>query len=103
VDAIQLDATACGGIISALRITERAAMKAVAVETHWFPELHAHLAAAAPQIQRVEYFLSTDVVNFGALVNSTMAQHSDVLRLSAEPGLGVAVDDVAMKSYSLDL
>ena len=56
VDCLQLDVTRCGGITEFLRGAALAAAHNVQVSAHCAPNLHAHCAAAVPNLRHVEYF-----------------------------------------------
>jgi L-alanine-DL-glutamate epimerase-like enolase superfamily enzyme len=56
VDCLQIDVTRCGGIIEWLRAAAVAAGRGLQVSGHCAPSLHAHVAAAAPNLRHVEYF-----------------------------------------------
>ncbi|HEY1823997.1 MAG TPA: enolase C-terminal domain-like protein [Trebonia sp.] len=56
VDCLQVDVTRCGGIIEWLRAAAVAAAKGLQVSGHCAPNLHAHVAAAVPNLRHLEYF-----------------------------------------------
>jgi L-alanine-DL-glutamate epimerase-like enolase superfamily enzyme len=56
VDCLQLDVTRCGGITEFLRGAGLAAAHNLQVSGHCAPNLHAHVAAAVPNLRHVEYF-----------------------------------------------
>ena len=56
VDCLQLDVTRCGGITEFLRAAALAAAHNLQVSGHCAPNLHAHCAAAVPNLRHVEYF-----------------------------------------------
>lgn len=56
VDCLQLDVTRCGGITGFLRGAALAAAHNLQVSGHCAPNLHAHVAAAIPNLRHVEYF-----------------------------------------------
>jgi L-alanine-DL-glutamate epimerase-like enolase superfamily enzyme len=56
VDCLQLDVTRCGGITEFLRGAALAAAHNVQVSGHCAPNLHAHAAAAVPNLRHLEYF-----------------------------------------------
>jgi L-alanine-DL-glutamate epimerase-like enolase superfamily enzyme len=56
VDCLQIDVTRCGGITEWLRAAAVAAARGVQVSGHCSPNLHAHVAAAVPNLRHVEYF-----------------------------------------------
>ena len=56
VDCLQVDITRCGGITEWMRAAAVAAAHHLDVSTHCAPNLHAHVAAATPNLRHVEYF-----------------------------------------------
>ena len=56
VDCLQLDVTRCGGITEFLRGAALAAAHNLKVSGHCAPNLHAHVAAAVPNLRHLEYF-----------------------------------------------
>ena len=56
VDCLQLDVTRCGGITEFLRGAALAAAHNLQVSGHCAPNLHAHVAAAVPNLRHLEYF-----------------------------------------------
>jgi L-alanine-DL-glutamate epimerase-like enolase superfamily enzyme len=56
VDCLQLDVTRCGGITEFVRGAALAAAHNLQVSGHCAPNLHAHVAAAVPNLRHVEYF-----------------------------------------------
>lgn len=56
VDCLQLDATRCGGYTGWLRGAALAHAHNLQVSAHCAPSLHAHVAAAAPNLRHVEWF-----------------------------------------------
>ena len=90
---IQADATACGGVTEWRRIAQMAAGWDVPVAPHWAPDIHAHLVAASPNGLAVEYFTpDRDIVNFDRLVARPLDLRDGTMRLSEEPGHGMALD-----------
>jgi L-alanine-DL-glutamate epimerase-like enolase superfamily enzyme len=57
VDCLQLDATRCGGYTGWLSAASIAAGHNLDVSAHCAPALHAAVAAAAPRLRHVEYFI----------------------------------------------
>jgi L-alanine-DL-glutamate epimerase-like enolase superfamily enzyme len=95
---LQPDAAVCGGISEWRRIAHMAAGYSVEVCPHWFHDLHAHLVAAAPNAQYVEYFPDDQVLNFRKLINRQVEAVDGDLLLTQEPGLGFEFhEDVAAK------
>jgi L-alanine-DL-glutamate epimerase-like enolase superfamily enzyme len=56
VDVVQADVTRCAGITEWLRIAAIAAGRNLEISAHCAPAMHAHLAAAVPNLRHVEYF-----------------------------------------------
>ncbi|MFI0447094.1 enolase C-terminal domain-like protein [Actinomadura sp. 6N118] len=56
VDCLQADATRCGGITEWLRVAAVAAAHGLEISAHCAPHLHAHAAAATPNIRHLEWF-----------------------------------------------
>jgi L-alanine-DL-glutamate epimerase-like enolase superfamily enzyme len=56
VDCLQLDVTRCGGITEFGRGAALAAAHSLQVSGHCAPNLHAHVAAAVPNLRHLEYF-----------------------------------------------
>jgi L-alanine-DL-glutamate epimerase-like enolase superfamily enzyme len=57
VDCLQLDATRCGGYTGWLRAASVAEAAHLEVSAHCAPSLHAAVAAAAPNLRHVEWFV----------------------------------------------
>ncbi|HEU0206341.1 MAG TPA: enolase C-terminal domain-like protein [Pseudolysinimonas sp.] len=56
VDCLQVDASRCGGISEWLRAAAVAASHGLEVSGHCGPHLHAHVAAATPNLRHLEWF-----------------------------------------------
>jgi L-alanine-DL-glutamate epimerase-like enolase superfamily enzyme len=56
VDCLQVDVTRCGGVTEFLRAAAVAAARGLQVSGHCAPNLHAHVAAAVPNLRHLEYF-----------------------------------------------
>jgi L-alanine-DL-glutamate epimerase-like enolase superfamily enzyme len=56
VDCLQLDVTRCGGITEFLRGAALARAHNLEISGHCAPNLHAHVAAAVPNLRHLEYF-----------------------------------------------
>jgi L-alanine-DL-glutamate epimerase-like enolase superfamily enzyme len=56
VDCLQADATRCGGYTEWLRIAAVAAAHHLEISGHCAPHLHAHVAAATPNLRHLEWF-----------------------------------------------
>ena len=91
LDVGQVDATACGGVTAFRRIAALYEAAGVELETHWFPELHAHLAITTPMCRRVEVFSDTRIVNFGLLVTSDAVVGTETVAAGSTPGHGISL------------
>jgi L-alanine-DL-glutamate epimerase-like enolase superfamily enzyme len=91
VDCLQIDVTRCGGITEWQRAAAVAAARNLDVSGHCAPNLHAHVAAAVPNLRHLEYFhdhVRIESMLFdGALDPIGGALHPDPTR----PGLGLAL------------
>jgi L-alanine-DL-glutamate epimerase-like enolase superfamily enzyme len=56
VDCLQADVTRCGGVTEWVRAAAVAAARGLQVSGHCAPNLHAHVAAAVPNLRHLEYF-----------------------------------------------
>ena len=56
VDCLQVDVTRCGGYTVWLQAASVAAAHNLQISGHCAPNLHAHVAAAVPNLRHVEYF-----------------------------------------------
>jgi L-alanine-DL-glutamate epimerase-like enolase superfamily enzyme len=91
VDCLQIDVTRCGGITEWQRAAAVAAARNLDVSGHCAPNLHAHVAAAVPNLRHLEYFhdhVRIESLLFdGALDPTGGALHPDPTR----PGLGLTL------------
>jgi L-alanine-DL-glutamate epimerase-like enolase superfamily enzyme len=56
LDCLQADVTRCGGITEWLRVAALAAAHQLQISGHCAPHLHAHVAAATPNLRHLEWF-----------------------------------------------
>ena len=56
VDCLQVDASRCGGITEWMRAAAVAASHGLEISGHCGPHLHAHVAAATPNLRHLEWF-----------------------------------------------
>ena len=98
---LQTDACVCGGISEFRRIAAMAAGYGVPLMPHWFHDLHAHLVAAIPNGRFVEFFPTSDVLNFRELVSHQLDFEKGELILSDRPGLGFDFREDEVARYLL--
>jgi L-alanine-DL-glutamate epimerase-like enolase superfamily enzyme len=99
---LQTDAAVCGGITEFRRIAALADCYGVNLCPHWFHDLHAHLVAASPNGQYVEYFPDGKVFNFREIIDRQLEVRNGGLVLPAEPGLGYRFDETAISHFESD-
>ena len=91
VDCLQADVTRCGGFTEWQRTASVAAARGLQVSGHCAPNLHAHVAAAVPNLRHLEYF--HDHVRIESMLfDGALDPHGGALRPDpARPGLGLAL------------
>jgi len=91
VDCLQVDASRCGGLTEWLRAAAVAASYGLEVSGHCAPHLHAHVAAATPNLRHLEWF--HDHVRIENLFfDGTLDPAGGVLRPAADaPGHGLTL------------
>ncbi|MEO7125269.1 MAG: enolase C-terminal domain-like protein [Nakamurella sp.] len=89
VDCLQVDVTRCGGISEWLRVAAVAAAHGLQVSGHCAPNLHAHVAAAVPNLRHLEYFHDHARIE-GMFFDGALDPTGGVLRPDlGRPGLGL--------------
>ncbi|MGZ4510032.1 MAG: enolase C-terminal domain-like protein [Mycobacterium sp.] len=89
VDCVQIDVTRCGGITDWLRAAAVAAANNVDVSGHCAPNLHAHVAAAVPNLRHLEYFHDHHRIEH-MLFDGALSPDGGALRPDQRrPGLGL--------------
>ncbi|MEV6686990.1 enolase C-terminal domain-like protein [Streptomyces sp. NPDC051130] len=92
VDCLQADATRCGGITGWLRAAALAEAHCLQLSGHCAPHVHAHAAAAVPNLRHLEWF--HDHVRVEELLfEGTLSPRGGALRPGADgaPGLGLTL------------
>ena len=89
VDCLQADVSRCGGITEWLRVAAAAASYGLQISGHCAPHLHAHAAAAVPNLRHLEWF--HDHVRIESLLfDGTLDPAGGTIRPDpAAPGLGL--------------
>jgi L-alanine-DL-glutamate epimerase-like enolase superfamily enzyme len=99
VDCLQVDVTRCGGITEWLRAAAVAAARGLHVSGHCAPNLHAHVAAAAPNLRHLEYFhdhARIETMLFDGALNPAGGTLSPD---PSRPGLGLTLKDANAAPY----
>jgi L-alanine-DL-glutamate epimerase-like enolase superfamily enzyme len=100
VDCLQADATRCGGITVWLRAAALAEAAGLRISGHCAPHLHAHAAAAVPNLRHLEWFhdhvrIETELFD-GTLDPAGGAVHPGS---SGAPGHGLTLRTEAAERY----
>jgi L-alanine-DL-glutamate epimerase-like enolase superfamily enzyme len=99
VDCLQADVTRCGGIAEWLRAAAVAAARGLQVSGHCAPNLHAHVAAAAPNFRHLEYFHDHARIET-MLFDGALDPSGGVLRPDpSRPGLGLTLKNASCARY----
>jgi L-alanine-DL-glutamate epimerase-like enolase superfamily enzyme len=99
VDCLQADVTRCGGITEWLRAAAVAAGRGLEVSGHCAPNLHAHVAAAAPNLRHLEYFHDHARIE-SLLFDGALDPSGGVLRPDpSRPGLGLTLKEANAAPY----
>ena len=99
VDCLQVDVTRCGGITEWLRAAAVTAARGLEVSGHCAPNLHAHVAAAVPNLRHLEYFHDHARIET-MLFDGALDPSGGVLRPDpSRPGLGLTLKDANGARY----
>ena len=94
---LQPDTPLLGGVSEWCRVSTLAEASNLALSPHFLPELHVHLAVAAPTCLYVEHFPLID-----DLLEETLQSHGGVVFPPDRPGHGILWDDRALEKYTVD-
>jgi L-alanine-DL-glutamate epimerase-like enolase superfamily enzyme len=99
VDCLQADVSRCGGITEWLRGAAVAASHGLAISGHCAPHLHAHAAAAVPNLRHLEWFHS-HVRLESLLFDGTLDPSGGAIRPDPDaPGLGLTFKEADASRY----
>ncbi len=99
VDCLQVDVTRCGGISEWIRAAAVAAARGLQVSGHCAPNLHAHVAAAVPNLRHLEYFHDHVRIE-GMLFDGALDPHGGVLQPDlTRPGLGLSLKHADAEAF----
>lgn len=100
-DILRPDATLVGGISEWLKVAALAAAWDVPLVPHYFPDVHAHLAAAVPPAAMVEVMVPPyDTVQFNRLLRNPLRIAGGCVEVPDRPGLGLEIDWEVVESLS---
>ena len=99
VDCLQADVTRCAGITEWLRVAALAAGYGLHISGHCAPNLHAHVAAAVPNLRHLEYFHDHVRIE-DELFDGALDPTGGVLRPDqGRPGLGLSLRERVAAPY----
>jgi L-alanine-DL-glutamate epimerase-like enolase superfamily enzyme len=96
IDIVMIDLLRVGGITQWMKVAGMAEAFNVPVVSHLIPEMHVHLIAAIPNGLTVEYMPWTL-----RLFTETPALENGQLVVPKKPGLGLAFDPAAIRSFQI--
>lgn len=100
VDCLQADATRCGGITGWLRTAALAEAAGLQISGHCAPQVHAHAAAAVPNLRHVEWFHDHVRIEQHLFDGALSPEGGTVLPgRSGRPGLGLGLREEAAERY----
>ena len=101
VDCLQIDASRCGGITEWLRAAAVAASHGLEVSGHCGPHLHAHVAAATPNLRHLEWFhdhVRIETMFFDGTLNP---QGGTITPDSSAPGNGLTLRSSDIEEFQV--
>jgi len=100
VDCLQADVSRCGGITEWLRVAAVAASYGLDISGHCGPHLHAHVAAATPNLRHLEWF--HDHVRIESMFfDGTLDPTGGSLRPGPDPGHGLTLRRADVERYRI--
>jgi L-alanine-DL-glutamate epimerase-like enolase superfamily enzyme len=98
VDCLQADASRCGGITEWQRVAAVAASFGLEISGHCAPHLHAHVAAATPNLRHLEWF--HDHVRIESLFfDGTLDPKGGSITPTDAPGHGLTLREPDIERY----
>lgn len=100
IGVLRLDATVCGGVRGFMEIAGRVARYNIPISCHIFHHLHAHLAAAVPNVKWIEYMLpESNVESIHLVWNSNLQWKDGGLALTDAAGIGFDWNEEVLEQY----
>ena len=101
VDCVQADVTRCGGITAWMAVAHMAAANNLQVSGHCAPNLHSHVAIAAPNLRHLEYFHDHVRIE-DMLFDGTLSPRRGALQPDRDaPGNGLAFKEADAEQYRI--
>jgi L-alanine-DL-glutamate epimerase-like enolase superfamily enzyme len=99
IDVLQADVTRCGGITEWLRVAAVAASFGLQLSGHCAPNLHAHVAAAIPNLRHLEWFHDHDRIE-QMFFEGALQPRDGAVRLNADAlGNGLTLRESEAERY----
>ena len=99
VDVLQADVTRCGGLTEWLRVAAVAASFGLQLSGHCAPNLHAHVAAAIPNLRHLEWFHDHDRIE-RLFFDGALTPQDGVVTLNADAlGNGLTLREADAERY----
>ncbi|MYT28589.1 MULTISPECIES: enolase C-terminal domain-like protein [unclassified Streptomyces] len=100
VDCVQADITRCGGLTVWLRVAALAQASGMEISGHCAPHLHAHAAAAVPNLRHLEWFHDHVRIE-NRLFHGTLDPTGGAVRPGTDgaPGHGLSLRDEEAEPY----
>lgn len=99
VDCLQVDASRCGGITDWLRAAAVAASFGLDISGHCGPHLHAHVAAATPNLRHLEWFHDHVRIENMFFDGTLDPQGGTITPDDSAPGNGLTLKDADAENY----
>jgi len=101
-DVLQPDVTVVGGVSEWMKVAALASTNALPVAPHYFPEVHAHLVAAASAATTIEWFSpDADIISFDAFLEEPLTPREGTVTVPETPGVGLSLRDDALQRYRI--
>ena len=101
VDCVQADVTRCGGITGWMAVAHLAAANNLQISGHCAPNLHAHVAIAAPNLRHLEYFHDHVRIE-DMLFDGTLSPRRGALQPAPDaPGHGLTFKEADAEHYRI--
>jgi L-alanine-DL-glutamate epimerase-like enolase superfamily enzyme len=101
VDVLQADLTRCGGITEWMRVAAVAASFGLQLSGHCAPNLHAHVAAAIPNLRHLEWFHDHDRIE-RMFFDGALAPQGGNVALGDADGNGLTLRAADAAPYLID-
>ncbi len=98
-DILQPDVAVLGGVSEWMKVAALASAFDLPVASHYFHDVHVHLMAAVPNALMAEYFPDLDIMVFDRVVREPLKVENGYLSVPQRPGLGMELDEEALRRF----